>query len=172
MQNFSDRLKNTLKKKGLSQRKAAKMCGVSQQSFNYTINKGKKSPQLAVNLSNILNISPEWLISGKGRPEVPSVYAIPIIHSAYMLRKYLNNALAEDEKMQFTFSDGFLGNMAFAYLIKPKEIVVCADNSAAHTAEQFLSFSAEEGAVAITAKPIKSKLSFPIIEWRKRTLDF
>lgn len=172
MQNFSDRLKNTLKKKGLSQTKVAKMCGVSQQSLNYTIKKGKKSPQLAVNLSNILNISPEWLISGKGRPEIPNVYAIPIIHSAYMLKKYLNNALAEDEKMQFTFSDSFLGNMAFAYLIKPKELVVCADNTTTHTAEQFLSLAAEEGIVEITATSTKNKLSFPIIEWRKRTLDF
>lgn len=172
MSSFSERLKNTLKKKGLSQTEFAKMCGISQQSLNYTINKSKKSSQLVITLSNILNISPNWLISGKGRPEIPNVYAIPIIHSAYMLKKYLTNALAEDEKMQFTFSDGFLGNMAFAYLIRPKEIVICADNTIQYTSTQFLSLAAEEGVVEITATPTKNEQSFPIVEWRKRDRDF
>lgn len=172
MQTFSDRLKISLKKKGLSQTQAAKLCGLSQQSLNYTINKSKKLPQLSITLSNLLNVQPEWLVSGKGRPEIPNVYAIPIIHSGYMLKKHLKNEFKEDEKLQFTFSDEFLGNSAFAYLIKPKEVVICADDITKYPTTQFLSLSVEEGAVAISTTPTKNEFSFPIVEWRKREKDF
>ncbi|KOE79482.1 hypothetical protein ACS86_17855 [Vibrio alginolyticus] len=65
-ENFSDRLRFALYKKGMSQAEAARKSSISQQALNYIIknrlDKSKLSSQIALGL----DINPEWLIYGKG----------------------------------------------------------------------------------------------------------
>lgn len=170
MCNFSDRLNTIIKKRELSQTEAAKLCGIAQQSLNYIINSKLKSSKLAPQIAEALNINPEWLIYGTGKPELSKLYDLPIIHSAYMLKKLMNREL-DLKTLETTVIDKFLGHGAFAYLTKPNEMAICGESSQKESVstKEFLTLSNED-MVIITVK--KEKLSFPIFEWRRRYEDF
>lgn len=168
MCNFSDRLNTIIKKRGLSQAEAAKLCGIAQQSLNYIINSKLKSSKLAPQIAEALGINPEWLIYGTGKPELSKLYDLPIIHSAYMLKKFINREL-DLETLEIAIIDKFLGHNAFAFLTKPNEMAICGDLLQKGISDEFLTLS-NEGVIIITKKP--EEASFPIYEWRRRHEDF
>lgn len=160
---FSNRLKQYLEDHGISQAKAAKKCGIAQQSLNYILNNNLTSSKLAPKIAETLAINPDWLIYGHGKPEITFIQEIPIIHSPYMLKKFLSGNLPENT-LEHTVSDTFLGNKAFAYLIESKKIILCYDNNQSTCSENYLTLSENE--VNISSE--KKEFSFPIFEWRER----
>ena len=168
MDTFSDRLKKIIEKRGISQAEAAKLCGIAQQSLNYIINSNLKGSKLAPQISSALDINPEWLIYGTGKPDISKLYDLPIMHSAYMLKKHLSDELGQ-ESFGTTVVEVYLGQRSFAYLTKPNEMAICADPDTTFKTADFLVLTSE-GIIMISQK--KLNLSFPIFEWRKRNEDF
>ena len=164
---FSKRLKQLIEDKGLSQAEAARLCGIAQQSMNYILKNDLKSSKIAPQIADALNINPEWLIYGEGRPDVIVTNEIPIIHSPYMLKKYMADSLAQ-ESLELTIIDKFLGNKAFAYLVKPTKMAICADSVGEIQPKEYLTLKNNEVIVATN----RTKVSFPIFEWRERYEDF
>lgn len=168
MKTFAERLKMALNKRNISQAEAARRCGVSQQSINYIISNNLLSSKLAPQIASRLSINPEWLISGKGRFEEMKIYELPILHSAYMLKKFLQKEIDENT-LQHTLSDEFLGNNAFAYLINPRKMALCYENTKVkESSQEYLTIKNDTILITNT----KSKISFPIFEWRSRHVDF
>ena len=164
---FSERLKKILFIKGLSQAQAAKVCGIAQQSMNYIINSDLKSSKLAPQIASALDVNPDWLIYGTGRPDILKVSNIPLLHSVSMLKKFIHGNLTLNQ-LDLTVIDTYLGNNAFAYLLKPKEMLVCADSTHAIINSEYLTLEKDEIVITKQAK----KISFPIFERRKRYEDF
>lgn len=166
---FAKRLKLAIEKRNISQAEAARKCGISQQSINYIINNNLKSSKLAAQIASALCINPEWLISGRGKFEESKVYEIPIIHSVNMLNKFIQKKI-DLNSLSYTVIDRYLSDLVFAYLIKPKKMLICYDETAIAdiVASQYL--TVENDTVSITDQ--KYDFSFPIFEWRLRNEDF
>ena len=164
---FAKRLKQIIESKNISQAEAARLCGIAQQSMNYILKNDLKSSKLAPQIAEALNINPEWLIYGEGRPEMMLAKEIPIIHSPYMLKKYMANSLSQ-KSLELTIIDKFLGNKAFAYLIKPTKMAICADSIDEIALKEYLTL--KDNKIIISEK--LGKMSFPIFEWRERYEDF
>lgn len=164
---FSKRLKKILHTKNLSQTQAAKICGIAQQSMNYIINSDLQSSKLAPEIASVLNVNPDWLIYGIGRPDLLQISNIPILDSVRMLKKFLQGDLT-NELLDLTVIDAYLGDKAFAYLSKPKEMLICADNTHQISNTDYLTLHNDE--IIITKQ--SKKLSFSIFERRKRCEDF
>lgn len=144
------------------------MCGIAQQSLNYIVTNNLTSSKLAPQIAAALEINPEWLILGQGKFEESKIYELPIIHSPYMLKKYLKNEI-DDNAMEFTVINTNLGNAAFAYLIETTKLAICsADKQFNLDAKQYLAVR-DSGAVICNDK---SDNSYPIFEWRIRDVDF
>lgn len=84
-----------------------------------------------------------------------------------MLKKLLNANLQHDN-LEFEIFRGFIGNNAFAYLVKPKKMAICADGQIDFTTKEYLTLENDE--IDITKN--KGALSFPIFEWRERYADY
>jgi transcriptional regulator with XRE-family HTH domain len=164
---FSQRLKNIIHDKGLSQSQAAKICKISQQSMNYMINRDLQSSKLAPRIAKELGINPDWLIYGVGRPDKRALSEVPLIHSVTMLKRFMQGKLALNA-LDFTIVDQSLGDKAFAYLLKPKELLICSDKTQKITSQQYLVLRKDELIVSKESE----KNAFPIIERRKRYKDF
>jgi transcriptional regulator with XRE-family HTH domain len=169
MNTFAERLKLALIKRGISQAEAARACGIAQQSLNYIIANNLKSSKLAPHIAASLTINPEWLILGHGRFEEDRIYELPIIHSAYMLKKFLKNEL-DKNSLEYTVINIDLGGMAFAYLLENKKMVICSIETM-YAQSQITEYLNIEGMIA-SVKNIKGAFSFPIFEWRTRSVDF
>ncbi len=156
-----------LEKRGLSQAEAARRCGISQQSINYIITNNLNSSKLAPQLAEALEINPDWLIYGQGRFEEAKIYALPIIHSAYMLKKYLHGELDENVP-DYTVINRYLGDQAFAYLWEPNHLAICYGGD--HSAESAQYLTLTNSQLVLTDKP--QGQSFAVFEWRKRHEDF
>lgn len=167
MSTFAERLKQVMDRQGLSQAEAASRCGISQQSINYIIKKNVETSKLAVKIAEGLKVNPDWLIYGKGRIEELTVHEVPIIHSVYMLKKFMLNKLKE-EAFENTAIDRYLGHEAFAYMWNLKEMLICFDKSMNITAYEYL--TVRESSTLITTS--EEEMSFPIFEWRIRYEDF
>ncbi len=169
MSTFAERLKIAINKRELSQAEAARLCGIAQQSLNYIIANNLNSSKIAPKIASCLGINPEWLILGYGKFEENKVYELPIIHSPYMLKKFIKNELSENS-LDYTVINTNLGELAFAYLLETKKMVICSTN-VIHTQNQKIEYlSIEELVASIT--DIRSELSFPIFEWRIRNVDY
>jgi len=169
MNTFAARLKIAIDKRGISQSEAARLCGIAQQSLNYIITNNLNSSKLAPQIASALEINPEWLILGQGKFEENKVYELPIIHSPYMLKKFIRNELKENS-LEYTVINTNLGDLAFAYLLEAKKMVICS-TEVINTQNQKLEFlRIEESATSVTDK--KGKFSFPIFEWRIRSIDY
>lgn len=164
---FSMRLKEILHSKNLSQGQAAKICGISQQSIHYIIKSNLSNSKLAPQIASALNINSDWLIYGLGKPDLLHVSNLPILHSVHMLKKFLQGNI-EIASLDLTIIDTYLGDNAFSYLFKPKEMLICADNTHQISNTDYLTLHNDE--IIITKQP--KKLSFPIFERRKRCEDF
>jgi transcriptional regulator with XRE-family HTH domain len=169
MNTFAERLKLAITKRGISQAEAARVCGIAQQSLNYIIANNLKSSKLAPQIATSLKINPEWLILGHGRFEENRIYELPIIHSAYMLKKHIKNELDENS-LEYTVINIDLGNMAFAYLLENKKMVICS-TEIIDSQNQVTEYLNIENMTA-SVKNIKGIFSFPIFEWRTRSVEF
>lgn len=169
MNTFAERLKLAITKKGISQAEAARACGIAQQSLNYIIANNLKSSKLAPQIAASLKINPEWLILGHGRFEENRIYELPIIHSVYMLKKYIKNEL-DKNSLEYTVINVDLGNMAFAYLLENKKMVICSNENfyTQNEATEYLNITEMVASITNT----KGIFSFPIFEWRTRSVDF
>lgn len=169
MNTFAERLKLAITKRGISQAEAARVCGIAQQSLNYIIANNLKSSKLAPQIAASLKINPEWLILGHGRFEENKIYELPIIHSVYILKKYLKNEV-DKNSLEYTAINIDLGSTAFAYLLENKKMVICT-TELVYTQNQGTEYlNIEEMVVNITNT--KGAFSFPIFEWRTRSVDF
>jgi transcriptional regulator with XRE-family HTH domain len=166
MNTFAQRLSHAIENKGLSQAEAARRSGISQQSINYIIKNDLPSSKLAPQIAAALDINPEWLTYGKGKPAEPCIYKLPIIHSGLMLKKFLSQDNSK-ETFDFTVTEFDLGNRAFAYLLKPNELLICADRDL-DDADQYLCLSNS----TVEIKKIKTELAFPIFERRRKYVDY
>lgn len=167
MNTFAERLKVAIGKRGISQAEAARLCGIAQQSLNYIISNNLNSSKLAPQIASALGINPEWLILGHGRFEEIKIFELPIIHSLYMLKRFLNNQLDENST-NYTVINNYLGDSAFAYLFAAEKIAICSNEKIDTRKTEYLSFV--DSAVSVTEE--KLDLSFPIFEWRIRNVDF
>ena len=84
-----------------------------------------------------------------------------------MLKKYLNNQLSKTAQ-DFIVINNELGSKAFAYLVKPYKMAICADSAEKVTCSEYLTLKDNE---VIIAKKFTG-ISFPIFEWRQRSEDF
>lgn len=169
MNTFAERLKIAIAKRGISQAEAARLSGIAQQSFNYIIANNLKSSKLAPQIASSLGINPEWLILGQGKFEENKIYELPIIHSPYMLKKFIKKELDENS-LDYTAINIDLGDLAFAYLLETKKMVICAADIINTQNQKIEYLSIEELAASVTE--IKGELSFPIFEWRIRNVDY
>ncbi|MCE3237832.1 MAG: hypothetical protein K0R24_813 [Gammaproteobacteria bacterium] len=170
MNTLAERLKIAINKRGMSQAEAARLCGISQQSINYIIANNLSSSKLAPQIALALNINPEWLILGRGKFEETKVYELPIIHSLYMLKKFIKNEL-DEQSLEYTVINVYLGNRAFAYLLEARKMAICSDESINNTQNEKSEYlSIEESGVSITKE--NGIVSFPIFEWRIRSVDY
>lgn len=167
MNTFAERLKIAINKRGISQAEAARLCGIAQQSLNYIIANNLKSSKLAPQIASSLGINPEWLILGHGKFEENKVYELPIIHSPYMLKKYIRNELDENT-LEYTVINLNLGNSAFAYLLDSKKMAICSNETIHQQNYEYLSIKESNAVVTKT----KEEFSFPIFEWRIRNVDY
>lgn len=168
MNTFAERLKIAIEKRGISQSEAARLCGIAQQSLNYIITNNLNSSKLAPQISAALGVNPEWLILGQGKFEENRVYELPIIHSPYMLKKFIRNELKANS-LDYTVINTNLGDLAFAYLLDAKKMVICSTE--VNTQNQKMEYlNIEDSATSVTNK--KGKFSFPIFEWRIRNVDY
>lgn len=164
---FSQRLKIIIRDKGLSQSQAAKKCEISQQSMNYMINRELQSSKLAPRIAKALEVNPDWLIYGVGRPDKRLFSEIPLLHSVTMLKRFIQGKLVIST-LDFTIIDQSLGDKAFAYLLKPKELLICSDRTQKIMSQQYLIIKKDE----LIISKVLEKNAFPIIERRKRYKDF
>lgn len=169
MNTFAERLKVAIAKRGLSQAEAARKCSIAQQSFNYIIANNLNSSKLAPQIASSLGINPEWLILGHGRFEENKIYGLPIIHSPYMLKKFIKNEIDENS-LDYTVININLGDLAFAYLLETKKMIICSSEIITTQNQNVEYLTIEELAASITKK--KGKISFPIFEWRIRNVDY
>ena len=170
MKTFAERLKVAIAKKGLSQTEAARLCGIAQQSLNYIITNNLNSSKLAPQIASSLSINPEWLILGRGKLEENKIYELPIIHSPYMLRKFIKNEL-DQNSLDYTVINLNLGSPAFAYLLETRKMIICTTGIALNTHSQKIEYlNIEELTASVTGT--KGKLSFPIFEWRIRSVNY
>lgn len=169
MTTFAERLKLAIAKREISQAEAARVCGIAQQSLNYIIANNLKSSKLAPQIAASLKINPEWLILGHGRFEENRIYELPIIHSAYMLKKYLKKEL-DKNSLEYTVINIDLGNMAFAYLLENKKMLICSTNAMKDQNQSIEYLSVDEMTATVTKT--KGIFSFPIFEWRIRSVEF
>lgn len=167
MNTFAERLKIAIKKRGISQAEAARLCGIAQQSLNYMISNNLVSSKLAPKIASALGISPEWLILGYGKFEESKIYELPIIHSVYMLKKFLKKEIDENS-ISYTVINICLGDSSFAYLLEAQKIAICATEIIDTKKIEYLNFV--DSTVTVTNE--KGELSFPIFEWRYRNVDF
>lgn len=167
MNSFAERLKIALEKRNLSQAEAARKCGLSQQSINYIIKNNLKTSKLGTEIATALNINPEWLIYGRGKFEESKIYELPIMHSYTLLKKFINNELKLD-KVDYIVTEFFLGYTAFAYLLEPRKLIICGDESFISTSGQYLTFDGSSSFIT----DLKGQISFPVFEWRIRYEDF
>lgn len=72
MQTFRDRVKEMRLALGLSQEELAERAGMSQQAINKLEERGKSSKYI-VELATALNVSPEWLKTGKDTPSQKNI---------------------------------------------------------------------------------------------------
>lgn len=164
---FAGRLEQAIKQRGLSQAGLARLCGVSQQSISYIIKSGLKSSKLAPKIASVLHVNPEWLMYGRGKFEETRVYNLPVINSFKMLEQFLNREL-DDTLAEHIITQTDFGRRAFAYLIEPKKLIICAVGDNAIQSNEYLSFN--EGNASISTE--KTEKSFAIFEWRIRYEDF
>jgi transcriptional regulator with XRE-family HTH domain len=169
MNTFAERLKIAIAKRGISQAEAARLCGIAQQSLNYIITNNLNSSKLAPHIASALGINPEWLILGQGKFEENKVYELPIIHSPYMLKKFMRNEL-EEKSLDYTVININLGDLAFAYLLNAKKMVICSTKVLNAQNQKLEYLNIEESATSVTDK--QGELSFPIFEWRIRNVDY
>lgn len=167
MNTFAERLRIAINKRGISQAEAARTCGIAQQSLNYIITNNLKSSKLAPLIASSLGINPEWLILGHGKFEENKVYELPIIHSPYMLKKFIRNELDENT-LEYTVINLNLGSSAFAYLLESKKMAICSNEIIHDQNQEYLCI--RESNVIITNT--KEEHSFPIFEWRIRNVDY
>jgi transcriptional regulator with XRE-family HTH domain len=169
MSTLAERLKIAISKRGMSQAEAARLCGISQQSINYIIANNLSSSKLAPQIASALDINPEWLILGHGKFEENKIYELPVIHSPYMLKKFLRNEL-DEQSLDYTVINVYLGNLAFAYLLEARKMAICSDGLI-NTQNQKIEYLAIEESIVLVTKT-KGNLSFPIFEWRIRSVDY
>lgn len=162
METFAKRLKWAIERRGISQAEAAKKCGIAQQSMNYIINKNLKSSKLSPKIATVLGVNLEWLISGRGRFEEIKIIEVPLLTTYVMLQEFLKNNLDEDS-LSYTFTQKYLGQNAFAYLLDMHQMVICSyEDSIVFKATRYLSIN--KNSATISQK--KTKLCFPVYEWR------
>lgn len=65
---FGKNLKEMLKKRGLNQRELSELVGISQVMIHKIISGKSKNSTKLIQISKVLNCSPEWLLTGKGEP--------------------------------------------------------------------------------------------------------
>jgi len=170
MKTFAERLKIAISKRGISQAEAARMCGIAQQSLNYIITNNLNSSKLAPLIASSLGINPEWLILGVGKFEECKIYELPIIHSPYMLSKFMKRELDENS-LTYTVINDYIGDCAFAYLIENRKMVICTTNASRAYNNNKIEYLNIEGMVA-TVTEKEGGFSFPIFEWRIRNVDY
>lgn len=163
---FSERLKIAIEKLNISQAEAARRCGITQQSMNYMISKNISSSKLAPKISSALEINPEWLIYGEGRFKETRTYEVPILSDVYSIIKMMNNDL-DTSSHKYTVIDYNLGNLAFAYLLKPNEIIICKPWHFADQSTEYFEVNQQE--IHFITAPNEN--SFTIYEWRRRNVD-
>ncbi len=166
MTTFAQRLRLALERKGISQAEAARQAHISQQSINYIINNNLKSSKLAPKIASVLNINPEWLIYGTGKFQETKIYELPLIHSLYLLNKFLKQSV-DEEQMEYIVTDKYLGDSSFAYLLTPKKLAICCGDGSIASRE-YLTIANDT--ICITCD--KQQQSFAIFEWRIRHVDF
>lgn len=170
MNTFAERLKTAIDKRGISQAEAARICGIAQQSLNYIISNNLKSSKLAPEIAAALGINPEWLILGLGKFEENKLYELPILHSPYMLKKFIKGDI-DLNTVDYAVINIDLGDQAFAYLIESKKLIICS-NTIISTQNRNIEYLCIEDLVASISPVVKGELSFPIFEWRIRSVDY
>lgn len=78
---FSQRLKYAMDNAGMSQGALAKRVGMAQSSINKLLN-GAGGSRKIVEIASALNVSPEWLSSGKGNEPHSNVVSIDLLKPA------------------------------------------------------------------------------------------
>lgn len=164
MKNLSDRIKFALYKLDISQTEAARRCGMSQQSMHYIIRKNVDSSKLANQIAVGLKISPEWLISGKGKFENPETDNIPIIDNVITLNYFINGGNIKDSA-DFIVSSTYFDKVSFAYLVECNKIAICLSKECEikdTIVTEYLII--KDRSIEISNK--KTEDSYQIVEWR------
>ena len=100
---LAQRLMFIMEQNNYTHNDVARQCGLSQGAVSYIIRSNATRTKLAYELATGLNISFEWLVTGKGTPSPSYIYKIPLFYTIYDCFKYKKDP------------DGFQGSFDYVY---------------------------------------------------------
>lgn len=111
---LGNRVKQIREAKKLSQAELAEKVGVSQQAIGLLEQRNSKSSKFLVELANALEVSPEWLKTGKNSQNIIDTNYTPAELLAQQLKQFTNEGKLSPEDLSFI-------NNTIQHLVKLKE---------------------------------------------------
>lgn len=111
---LGNRVKEIREAKKLSQAELAEKVGVSQQAIGLLEQRNSKSSKFLVELANALEVSPEWLKTGKNSQNIIDTNYTPAELLAQQLKQFTNEGKLSPEDLSFI-------NNTIQHLVKLKE---------------------------------------------------
>ncbi|MFZ9036423.1 MAG: helix-turn-helix domain-containing protein [Francisellaceae bacterium] len=164
---LADRLQHIIESRNLSHNDVARLCGIKQGSVSYILAKNLNRSKLALEMANGLNVSYNWLTTGKGSMKPQSIHQIPLFDNIFDCIKFARNKDTDMiENYIYSEQDAFAGE-CFALSLDDRVILIC---SFAKTVKQFCGLylnidNVLEGSVNLSREPL-SDASFPVVEFR------
>ena len=111
---LGNRVKEIREAKKLSQAELAEKVGASQQAIGLLEQRNSKSSKFLVELANALEVSPEWLKTGKNSQNIIDTNYTPAELLAQQLKQFTNEGKLSPEDLSFI-------NNTIQHLVKLKE---------------------------------------------------
>ena len=111
---LGNRVKEIREAKKLSQAELAEKVGVSQQAIGLLEQRNSKSSKFLVELANALEVSPEWLKTGKNSQNIIDTNYTPAELLAQQLKQFASEGKLSPDDINFI-------NNTLQHLVKLKE---------------------------------------------------
>ncbi len=122
---LADRLQYIIELRNLSHNDVARLCGIKQGSVSYILAKNLDRSKLAYEMAKGLNVSYDWLTTGRGTMRPQSIHQIPLFDNVFDGIKYTQSQDIESVQ-SFVYSEkDELAQETFAYNINDKVTLIC-----------------------------------------------
>lgn len=172
MLTFADRLQYVIEKNNYSHNDVARLCGVGQGSISYILAKNLDRSKLAYQIAQGLNISYNWLTTGKGTIKSQSVYQIPKFENIFDCIKYTQSQNAElADAFIYTERDE-LADKAFAIQMEQENyLLVCSFNEKHKGCGLYLNITDIMAGSLQLSRSIEAQAYFAVVEVRIQNLN-